>query len=137
MLVGVPAMVLLLGPLLRPLQARQTVQREVAGRLTSLGADTVAGLRVLRGIGGEPAFLARYRAQSAELRVAGVRVATPAGLMDSAQVLLPGIFLVVVTWLSARLALRGRSTWATSSPSTATRSSWSCRSAPPSRPRTR
>ena len=58
-LLGVPAMVLLLGPLLRPLQRRQAVQREVAGKLTALGADTVAGLRVLRGIGGEPAFLDR------------------------------------------------------------------------------
>jgi ABC-type multidrug transport system fused ATPase/permease subunit len=106
-LVGVPAMVLLLGPLLRPLQQRQAVQREVAGRLTSLGADTVAGLRVLRGIGGEPAFLARYRAKSEELRVAGVHVASPQASMDSAQVLLPGIFLVLVTWLSARLALEG------------------------------
>jgi ABC-type multidrug transport system fused ATPase/permease subunit len=106
-LLGVPAMVLLLGPLLRPLQRRQAAQREVAGKLTSLGADTVAGLRVLRGIGGEPAFLARYRLKSAELRRAGVHVASPQATLDSAQVLLPGVFLVVVTWLSARLAIEG------------------------------
>ncbi len=106
-LLGVPAMVLLLGPLLRPLQRRQAAQREVAGKLTALGADTVAGLRVLRGIGGEPAFLARYRTRSAELRRAGVHVASPQATLDSAQVLLPGVFLVVVTWLSARLALEG------------------------------
>jgi ABC-type multidrug transport system fused ATPase/permease subunit len=106
-LLGVPAMVLLLGPLLRPLQRRQHLQRDVAGRLTALGADTVAGLRVLRGIGGEPAFLARYRARSEELRRAGERVAAPQATLDSAQVLLPGVFLVLVTWLSARLALSG------------------------------
>ena len=106
-LLGVPAMVLLLGPLLRPLQRRQAVQREVAGKLTSLGADTVAGLRVLRGIGGEPAFLARYRLRSEELRRTGVHVANPQATLDSAQVLLPGVFLVVVTWLSARLAIEG------------------------------
>ena len=68
---------------------RQAVQREVAGQLTALGADTVAGLRVLRGIGGEPAFLARYRLKSAELRRAGVHVASPQATLDSAQVLLP------------------------------------------------
>jgi len=106
-LLGVPAMVLLLGPLLRPLQRRQHVQREVAGQLTALGADTVAGLRVLRGIGGEPAFLDRYRRRSEQLRVAGVHVSGPQATLDSAQVLLPGIFLVVVTWLSARLAMEG------------------------------
>ncbi len=107
-LLGVPAMVLLLGPLLRPLQRRQAAQREVAGKLTALGADTVAGLRVLRGIGGEPAFLQRYRTRSAELRRAGIHVASPQATLDSAQVLLPGVFLVVVTWLGARLALQGK-----------------------------
>ena len=106
-LFGVPAMVLLLGPLLRPLQRRQHVQREVAGKLTALGADTVAGLRVLRGIGGEPAFLERYRIRSVELHRAGVHVAAPQATLDAAQVLLPSIFLVVVTWLSARLAVEG------------------------------
>jgi ABC-type multidrug transport system fused ATPase/permease subunit len=106
-LLGVPAMVLAMGPVLRPLQRRQHVQREVAGKLTALGADTVAGLRVLRGIGGEPAFLDRYRRRSEELRQAGLRVAGPQATLDSAQVLLPGVFLVVVTWLSARLALEG------------------------------
>src|SRR5215204_1322890 len=49
---------------IRPLQRRQQAQRHEAGLLTSLGADTVAGLRVLRGIGGEDAFLARYAEQS-------------------------------------------------------------------------
>lgn len=107
-LVGVPLMVVLLGPVLRPLQARQRAQREVAGRLTALGADTVAGLRVLRGIGGEPAFLARYRRRSGELREAGVRVASLQALLDSAQVLLPGVFLVTLTWIGARLAIEGR-----------------------------
>ena len=106
-LLGVPAMVLLLGPLLRPLQRRQAVQRDVAGKLTALGADTVAGLRVLRGIGGEPAFLHRYRTRSDELRRAGVHVSGPQATLDAAQVLLPGVFLVLVTWLSARLALEG------------------------------
>ena len=77
------------------------------GKLTALGADTVAGLRVLRGIGGEPAFLARYRAGRASCATAGVHVATPQATLDSAQVLLPGIFLVCVTWLSARLAIEG------------------------------
>jgi ABC-type multidrug transport system fused ATPase/permease subunit len=106
-LVGVPALVLSLGPLMRPLQRRQREQRAVAGKLTALGADTVSGLRVLRGIGGEPAFLARYRRQSQELRETGVRVAGLQATLDAAQVLLPSVFLVVVTWLGARLALQG------------------------------
>jgi ABC-type multidrug transport system fused ATPase/permease subunit len=63
---------------------------------------------VLRGIGGEPAFLARYRRRSVELRDAGVRVATLQAVLDCAQVLLPGVFLVTLTWLGARLAIQGK-----------------------------
>jgi ABC-type multidrug transport system fused ATPase/permease subunit len=107
-LLGVPLLVLLLGTLIRPLQARQREQREEVGRLTALGADTAAGLRVLRGIGGEPAFYHRYRAQSEEVRLAGVRVALPQSTLDAAQVFVPGLFVVLVTWLGARFALSGR-----------------------------
>jgi ABC-type multidrug transport system fused ATPase/permease subunit len=107
-LVGVPVLVLTLGTVIRPLQARQREQREEVGKLTALGADTAAGLRVLRGIGGEPEFLARYRARSQHVRRAGVRVAGPQSTLDAAQVLLPGIFVVLVTWLGARFALSGQ-----------------------------
>ena len=106
-LVGVPVLVACLSLVIKPLQERQREQREQVGRLTALGADTVAGLRVLRGIGGERVFLDRYRRRSEEVRLAGVRVALPQSTLDSAQVLLPGVFLVVVTWLGARLAIEG------------------------------
>ncbi|HWL34357.1 MAG TPA: ABC transporter ATP-binding protein [Gaiellaceae bacterium] len=107
-LLGVPVLVGSLSLVIRPLQERQREQREQVGRLTAVGADTVAGLRVLRGIGGERVFLDRYRRRSEEVRRAGVRVALPQSTLDSAQVLLPGIFIVIVTWLGARLAIQGR-----------------------------
>ena len=106
-LLGVPVLVMSLSFVIRPLQARQREQREEVGRLTALGADTVSGLRVLRGIGGEQVFLSRYRSRSEQVRRAGVRVALPQSTLDSAQVLLPGIFVVLVTWLGARLAVEG------------------------------
>jgi len=106
-LIGVPVLVSCLSLILRPLQRRQSEQREQSGRLTSLGADTVAGLRVLRGIGGEQAFLRRYQEQSQQVRTVGVRVAGVQACLDAAQVLLPGVFVVLVTWLGARFALAG------------------------------
>ena len=106
-LVGVPLLVLVLGTVIRPLQARQREQREEVGKLTALGADTAAGLRVLRGIGGEQAFFDRYRHRSQEVRRAGVRVALPQSTLDAAQVFVPGVFVVLVTWLGARFALEG------------------------------
>jgi ABC-type multidrug transport system fused ATPase/permease subunit len=107
-LLGVPVLVLTLAFVIRPLQQRQREQREEVGHLTALGADTVAGLRVLRGIGGEEVFLDRYRRRSQEVRRAGVRVALPQSTLDASQVLLPGIFVVIVTWLGARFANAGR-----------------------------
>ena len=107
MLLGGPLLVASLAFVMRPLQRRQSAQREEAGRLTALGADTVAGLRVLRGIGGEESFLTRYRAQSQAVKHAGWRVAGTQATLDSAQVLLPGIFVLVVTAVGAHLAVAG------------------------------
>jgi ABC-type multidrug transport system fused ATPase/permease subunit len=107
-LLGVPLLVLVVGTMIKPLQARQAEQREEVGKLTALGADTAAGLRVLRGIGGEPAFFDRYRLRSQQVRHAGVRVALPQSTLDAAQVFVPGLFVVLVTWIGARFALSGK-----------------------------
>jgi ABC-type multidrug transport system fused ATPase/permease subunit len=109
-LVGVPVLVACLTFVVRPLQARQAQQREESGRLIGLGADTVAGLRVLRGIGGEQTYLARYARQSQTVRHVGYRVAGVQAALDSSQVLLPGIFVLLVTWLGARFAVEGQIT---------------------------
>jgi ABC-type multidrug transport system fused ATPase/permease subunit len=101
-------LVLALGSVIKPLQARQAVQRDEVGKLTALGADTAAGLRVLRGIGGEGAFFRRYRDRSQDVRHAGVQVALPQSTLDAGQVFLPGLFVVVVTFLGARFAISGK-----------------------------
>jgi ABC-type multidrug transport system fused ATPase/permease subunit len=107
-LLGVPVLVFALAFVIKPLQERQREQREEVGKLTALGADTASGLRVLRGIGGEHAFFSRYRDRSQEVRHAGVRVALPQSTLDAAQVFIPGLFVVLVTWLGARFAVSGR-----------------------------
>jgi ABC-type multidrug transport system fused ATPase/permease subunit len=107
MLVGGPLLLASLSLVMRPLQRRQQEQRHESGVLTSLGADTVAGLRVLRGIGGEDAFLGRYATQSARVRDAGVRLSPVQATLDAAEVLLPGIFVVLVTGVGAHLAASG------------------------------
>ena len=106
--VGVPLLSAAVGPLLRPLHQRRARQRELVGAMTTVGADTVSGLRVLRGIGGEEAFARRYAAASQDVRAAGVAAARVQSLLDAAEVALPGVFLVVVTWLGARLAVTGQ-----------------------------
>lgn len=106
-LVGVPVLLFAVSPIIRPLHRRQTAQREQVGELTTLASDIVTGLRVLRGIGGEEVFEARYRQDSQRVRDAGVRVARVQSVLDASGVLLPGIFVVLVTWLAARYAVAG------------------------------
>jgi len=109
-IIGVPVLMAIVGLLIRPLHARQQAYREQQGQLTTRASDIVTGLRVLRGIGGEAVFAARYREESQRLRAAGIRVARVEAQLESAQVLLPGAFMVLVTWLGARFALDGQIT---------------------------
>ena len=106
-LVGVPLLMLSITPLLRPLQRRSLTHREMMGDLANLASDIVAGLRVLRGIGGEKVFHDRYARESQGVREAGVQVGKMQSLLDAAQVALPGFFVVLVVWLGARFAVAG------------------------------
>src|SRR5690349_3237771 len=107
---GVPALALAVFPLLPRATRRADEQREKAGRATELASDTVAGLRVLRGIGGEELFLDRYRRASQEVRRAAVRSARMWSLISAIQVLLPGLLMIAVVWHGIQLARQGRVT---------------------------
>ncbi|MEU6318790.1 ABC transporter ATP-binding protein [Streptomyces sp. NPDC047009] len=106
--VGVPALALAVLPLLPRATRRADTQREKAGRATELASDTVAGLRVLRGIGGEELFLDRYRRASQDVRTAAVRSARMWSLIAAVQVLLPGLLMIAVVWRGVHLAQEGR-----------------------------
>lgn len=107
-LIGVPLLMLMIGPLLAPLQRRTANARHLSGQLANTASDIVGGLRVLRGIGGEQVFSDKYRRQSQVLRGAGVKVARLQSVLDAMQILLPGVFVVFVVWLGARYAATGR-----------------------------
>ncbi len=106
-LIGVPVLASLTTPLMKPLHATQAAQREAAGRLAALGSDTVAGLRILRGVGGEEVFLNNYKRQSNTVRLAGNRIASPQAGLESGQVLLPAILTGLVTYLGAQDVMHG------------------------------
>jgi ABC-type multidrug transport system fused ATPase/permease subunit len=104
---GMTAVALSVWPLLPAATRRADLERSKSGRATELASDTVAGLRVLRGIGGEELFLERYRRASQEVRVASVHNARMWSLIDAMQVIMPGLLLIAVVWQGARLALDG------------------------------
>ncbi|MFF0338993.1 ABC transporter transmembrane domain-containing protein [Kribbella sp. NPDC004875] len=107
-LVAVPVLAFSIVPLMGPAERRADEQRAKGGRATELAADTVAGLRVLRGIGGEQLFLDRYREASQQYRSSAVRSARMWALIAALQVLLFGLFLVVVVWLGVHLVTSGK-----------------------------
>ncbi|WBO67866.1 ABC transporter transmembrane domain-containing protein [Streptomyces camelliae] len=108
--IGLPVVAFAVLPLLPRATRRADLQREKAGRATELASDTVAGLRVLRGIGGEELFLDRYRRASQEVRHAAVHSARMWSLISAVQVLLPGLLLIAVVWHGIHLARQGRIT---------------------------
>ncbi|GAA1668968.1 ABC transporter ATP-binding protein [Fodinicola feengrottensis] len=103
--IGTPILMLIVGPMMRLLERRQAEQRKLFGDTATIASDTVAGLRVLRGIGGETLVVRNFREASQRVRYAGVRVAKVASTMEATQILLPGLFAVLIAWLGARLAV--------------------------------
>ena len=89
-------------PLLRPLHRRQQVERSRNSELTSMATDIVAGLRILRGIGGEETFGRNYADQSQLARRAGVSSGIWQAAVEAVGVLLSGVFLVSLVWLGTR-----------------------------------
>jgi ABC-type multidrug transport system fused ATPase/permease subunit len=105
---GIIAVILPALPLLPAATRRADAEPARSGRASELASDTVAGLRVLRGIGGEELFLNRYRRASQEVRAASVHSARMWALIDAVQVVMSGLLLIAVIWQGARMAQEGR-----------------------------
>ncbi|WP_329550102.1 ABC transporter ATP-binding protein/permease [Streptomyces sp. NBC_01356] len=106
-LLGVPVITVLLGPMMGRLQGAETEYRERQGVLTARIGDLAGGLRVLNGLGGKGLFADSFRRDSQELRAQGYRVGAVTSWIQSLGLGLPTVFLAVVTWLAARLAAQG------------------------------
>ncbi|MFE4368216.1 ABC transporter transmembrane domain-containing protein [Streptomyces sp. NPDC056835] len=106
-LLGVPLLAVLVGPLLGRLQRVETTYRERQGALAARFVDIVGGLRVLSGLGGKDVYAGRYRRDSARLKEEGYRVGAVTSWIDALGLGLPALFLAAVTWLAARMAAQG------------------------------
>lgn len=107
-LIGVPVFSGVMFLLGKPLKKRQSAQREASGEMTALGADVVAGLRILRGIGGEEHYLRRYGEASDITRKTGTAIAMPVAAIEALEVLVAGILVVGLTWIGALQAIHGQ-----------------------------
>ncbi len=106
-LLGVPVLAVLVGPLLGRLQGVESSYRERQGVLTARIGDLSGGLRVLNGLGGKGLFADAFRRDSRRLQEQGYRVGAVSSWIQALGVGLPTLFLALVTWLAARLAAQG------------------------------
>ncbi|MFF5187063.1 ABC transporter transmembrane domain-containing protein [Streptomyces sp. NPDC000345] len=109
-LLGMPLVALLVGPLMTRLRGAEGEYRERQGVLTARIGDLAGGLRVLNGLGGKGLVADAFRRDSGRLREQGYRVGGSASWLQSLGVGLPRLFLAVVIWLAARLAAQGELT---------------------------
>ena len=110
LLIAAPVLVGAAFPLLKPLHRRQETERGRNSDLTSLATDIVAGLRILRGIGGERTFGSNYAAQSQLARQAGQSAGIWQAGIEAVGVLFSGVFVVLLVWLGTRQVISGELT---------------------------
>ncbi|MER5864955.1 ABC transporter ATP-binding protein [Kitasatospora sp. NPDC002040] len=106
-LLGVPLLALLVGPLLGRLQQTEAHYRTRQGKLAGRFEDMVGGLRVLNGLGGKDVYAARYRHDSQQLLTDGYRVGAVASWIQAIGAGSLVLFLAAVTWAAARMAAQG------------------------------
>ncbi len=109
-LAAAPVLVGVALPMLRPLHSRQQTERTRNSTLTSMATDIVAGLRILRGIGGESTFGRNYASQSQLTRQAGVAAGVWQAVIEAVGVLMSGCFLVLLMYAGTRAVDSGELT---------------------------
>lgn len=106
-LLGVPAIGLLIGPVLGLLRSRGSAYREHQGLLMNQLVDIVAGLPVLNGVGGKDSYEREYDARSRTVQDEGYGVGAVSSWVPALGVGIPVVFLAAVTWVAARMATQG------------------------------
>ncbi|MGL4832412.1 MAG: ABC transporter transmembrane domain-containing protein [Propionibacteriaceae bacterium] len=107
-LIAAPVMVFGAAPLLRPLGEARTIERSRSSLLTGQATDIVAGLRILRGIGGEQTFGDNYAKQSASVKRSSIIAAAWQVGVDALAILMSGLLLVLLTYLGVHEITAGR-----------------------------
>ena len=106
-LCGVLVLALILGPALGWLQNLGAAYRSRQGAMTGRIVDIIGGLTVLNGLGGKEIYAGRFRQESQELQRQGYRVGRVTSLIQAVGLGMPTLFMAVVVWLAARLAVEG------------------------------
>ncbi|OKL49454.1 hypothetical protein BSR29_00345 [Boudabousia liubingyangii] len=92
----------------KPLHKRIDARRTESGTLTTVANDAVMGLRILRGLGAESRYLARYEKQSERLRDTGIAMATLNSLSAVMRQASPAIVTAIILGIGSAEIYAGR-----------------------------
>jgi putative ABC transport system ATP-binding protein len=106
-LLGTPPLLYVVHLLGKPLQKRSGPEQERAAQASGLATDLVAGIRVLKGIGAEPAAVRRYVGASQDALGATLRATGTQAWYQGAVLAANGLFLAVIALVGGRLAAEG------------------------------
>ncbi|WP_063894595.1 ABC transporter ATP-binding protein [Streptomyces sp. Tu6071] len=106
-LLGTPAVLLLMNRAGRPLERRGAAEQAAAARAAATAVDYVSGLRVLKGLRAERTALRHYEGVNRESLRATVTAARTEAVLDGAGTLLAGVLVAAVALVAGRLALGG------------------------------
>jgi putative ABC transport system ATP-binding protein len=106
-LLGTPPLLYAVHLLGKPLERRSGPEQERAAQASGVAADLVAGVRVLKGIGAEPAAVRRYTATSRDALAATLRATGAQAWYSGAVLAVNGLFLALVALVGGRLAAEG------------------------------
>lgn len=106
-LLGTPVLLWLGHLLSKPLESRSEAEQERAAHASAVAADLVTGLRILNGIGGESAAIARYRTTSRDSLAATLKAARAQAFQSGVVLALTGCLIATVALVGGRLAAQG------------------------------
>ncbi|GAA1171840.1 ABC transporter ATP-binding protein [Pseudonocardia alaniniphila] len=106
-LLGTPLLLVLVRLLGRPLERRSGPEQERAAHASGVAADLVTGVRVLKGIGAEPAAVRRYTGTSRDALTATLRATNAQAWYEGAVLAANGLFLALIALVGGRLATAG------------------------------
>lgn len=107
-LVGMPLSLLVLAPLWRPARERAGQLQQELAAASSTAADTVNGLRVVKGLGGERVVKGWFAGDTSRVRTAAVRAARVSNAWPAGSTVVPGLLLAAIIWVAGRLVIDGQ-----------------------------
>ena len=105
--VGLPILLLAIGPLLGRVRVRVSDYRDAQELLSTRMVNIVSGLRVLDSLGGKGLFGQRFVGESLAVERTGTRLARSESLVQAIAIGLPALFLACVVWVAAHLSAEG------------------------------